>query len=55
MTSQDGLYGLGYTCVTKIVTKRSEIVRLSQSEKSYRSTDCSLKLGDMKLESQVIV
>lgn len=34
MTSQDGLYGLGYTCVTKIITKRSEIARWSESDKN---------------------
>ena len=36
-------------------TNRSELVRVSQSEKAGLSSDCSLQLDCMKLESLVIV
>ena len=36
-------------------TKRSELVRVSQSQKAGLSTDCSLQLDCMKPESLVIV
>ena len=47
-------YDLGYTRATMAVTKRSETVRSSKSQKSRPSSDCSLQLDYMKLESLVI-
>ena len=47
-------YDLGYTRATMKVTKRSEPVRVSKSQKSFLSSDCSLQLDYMKLESLVI-
>ena len=55
MSSRHGPYGLGYTRITKVNTKRSENVSWSKSQKIYLSSDCSLKLGSMKVESLVIV
>ena len=48
-------YGLGYTRATMAVTERGETVRSSESQKSRPSSDCSLQLDYMKLESLVIV
>ena len=48
-------YDLGYTRATMVVTKRSETVKLSKPQKSHLSSDCSLQLDYMKLESLVIV
>ena len=47
-------YDLGYTRATMAVTKRSEAARLSKAQKSRLSSDCSLQLDYMKLESLVI-
>ena len=47
-------YDLGYTRATMVTTKRSEPVRASESQKSHLSSDCSLQLDYMKLESLVI-
>ncbi len=47
-------YDLGYTRATMATTKRSEPARVSQSQKSRPSSDCSLQLDCMKLESLVI-
>ena len=47
-------YDLGYTRATMVKTKRSEVVRRSKSQKSHLSSDCSLQLDYMKLESLVI-
>ena len=47
-------YDLGYTRATMVITKRSEVARRSQSQKSHLSSDCSLQLDYMKLESLVI-
>ena len=47
-------YGLGYTRATMAVTKGSEPARGSESQKSRPSSDCSLQLDCMKLESLVI-
>ncbi len=47
-------YDLGYTRATMRVTKRSDSVRISESQKSSLSSDCSLQLDYMKLESLVI-
>jgi hypothetical protein len=46
---------LGYTGATMIITKRSNNVNWSKSFKNYLSSNCSLKLENMKLESLVIV
>ncbi len=55
MTSNHhALYDLGYTRATMRVTKRSNPVRVSKSHKSSLSSDCSLQLDYMKLESLVI-
>ena len=47
-------YGLGYTRATMAGTKRSNTVRWSKSQKASLSSDCSLQLDYMKLESLVI-
>ena len=47
-------YDLGYTRATMAVTERSETVRSSKSQKSRPSSDCSLQLDCIKLESLVI-
>ncbi len=48
-------YDLGYTRATMDNTKGSETVRSSKSHKVVLSSDCSLQLDYMKLESLVIV
>ena len=53
-SSQHGLYVWGYTRATMGGTKRSEPARESQSQKTVLSSDCSLQLESMKLESLVI-
>ena len=55
MSSPHGPYVQGYTRATMATTKRSETVRWSKSQKSCLSSDWSLKLDSMKLESLVIV
>ena len=47
-------YDLGYTRATMDRTKGSETARLSQSHKSVLSSDRSLQLDCVKLESLVI-
>ena len=47
-------YDLGYTRATMAGTKRSEIVKWSKTHKTSPSSDCSLQLDYMKLESLVI-
>ena len=47
-------YGLGYTRATMAHTKGGERAILSKSQKRRPSSDCSLQLGCMKLESLVI-
>ena len=47
-------YGLGYTRATMAGTKSSNTVRWSKSQKAGLSSDCSLQLDYMKLESLVI-
>ena len=47
-------YDLGYTRATMADTKRSETVRSSKAQKIRLSSDCSLQLDYMKLESLVI-
>ena len=47
-------YDLGYTRATMVITKGSEVARRSKSHKYHLSSDCSLQLDYMKLESLVI-
>ncbi len=53
-SSPHGLYIQGYTRVTMGTTKRSKAARWSKSQKSFLSSDCSLQLDCMKVESLVI-
>ena len=53
-SSPHGLYDQGYTRATMAGTKRCEVARRSQSQKSGLSTDKSLQLDSLKLESLVI-
>ena len=53
-SSPHGLYAQGYTRATMAGTKRRELARGSQSQKTGLSSDCSLQLDCMKLESLVI-
>ncbi len=54
-SSPHGLYGQGYTRATMALTMGSEGVTWSQSFKKRLSSDCTLQLECMKLESLVIV
>ena len=54
MSSHHGLYAQGYTRATMGATKGRKAARWSQSQKSVLSSDCSLQLDCMKLESLVI-
>ena len=47
-------YDLGHTRATMAITKSSETVRSSESQKDSLSSDCGLKLAHMKLELLVI-
>ena len=47
-------YDLGYTRATMVITKGSDLARVSKSHKNHLSSDCSLQLDYMKLESLVI-
>ena len=47
-------YDLGYTRATMAVTKRSDTVRWSESQKGSPSSDCGLQPAHMKLELLVI-
>jgi hypothetical protein len=53
-SSPHGPYAWGYTRTTMAATNRCETARWSQSEKSSPSSDCSLQLDCMKVESLVI-
>ena len=53
-SSPHGPYGLGYTRATMVGTDRCKLARASQSQKANLSTDCSLQLDCMKVESLVI-
>ena len=53
-SSHHGPYAQGYTRATMVDTKRSEAARRSETQKSNRSPDWSLKPDSMKLESLVI-
>ena len=54
MSSQHGLYIQGYTHATMGGTKGSKPVKVSQSQKAVHSSDRSLQLDSVKLESLVI-
>ena len=54
-SSPHGLYVQGYTRATMGGTKGRKPARGSQSHKTVLSSDCSLQLDCMKLESLVIV
>ncbi len=54
-SSPHGLYIQGYTRATMVCTKGCNTARWSQSQKAYPSSDWSLQLDFMKLESLVIV
>ncbi len=53
-SSPHGLYVQGYTRATMAGTKGCEGVSRSQSHKAGLSSDCSLQLDCMKVESLVI-
>ena len=53
-SSPHGPYVQGYTRVTMVGTKRSEVARWSKTQKADLSSDCSLELDCMKLKSLVI-
>ena len=54
MSSHHGLYAQGYTRATMGGTKRCQLARARQSQKAILSSDWSLQLDSMKLESLVI-
>ncbi len=54
-SSPHGPYAWGYTRATMVVTKRCDLAKGSQSQKSHLSPDWSLQLDSMKLESLVIL
>ncbi len=53
-SSPHGLYIQGYTRTTMAETKRSNPAKVSKSQKRCHSSDWSLQLDSMKLESLVI-
>ena len=53
-SSPHGPYGWGYTRTTMVTTEGSKTARWSQSLKGRLSSDWSLQLDSMKLESLVI-
>ncbi len=53
-SSHHGPYVQGYTRATMGGTKGSETAKLSESQKTVPSSDCSLQLDCMKVESLVI-
>ena len=53
-SSHHGLYVQGYTRATMAGTKGRKLARVSQSQKACLSSDCSLQLDCMKVESLVI-
>ena len=54
-SSPHGPHAQGYTRATMVGTKGCETVRWSQSQKTGLSSDWSLQLDSMKVESLVIV
>ena len=55
MSSHHGLYAQGYTRATMGRTKSCHLVTGRESQKPSLSSDWSLQLDSMKLESLVIV
>ena len=53
-SSPHGPYALGCTRATMVGTEGRETARWSKSQKADPSSDCSLQLDCMKLESLVI-
>ena len=53
-SSPHGPYAQGYTRATMVGTKGRDLARASQSQKTGLSSDWSLQLDSMKLESLVI-
>ncbi len=53
-SSPHGLYAPGYTRTTMGGTKGSQLARVCESQKAVLSSDCSLQLDCMKVESLVI-
>ena len=53
-SSPHGPYDRGYTRTTMAITKGCKTARWSQSQKNRLSSDWSLQLDSMKLESLVI-
>ena len=53
-SSPHGLYAQGYTRTTMAGTEGSDAARWRQSQKAGLSSDCSLQLDCMKVESLVI-
>ena len=53
-SSPHGPYALGCTRATMVGTEGCQTVRWSKSQKADPSSDCSLQLDCMKLESLVI-
>ncbi len=53
-SSPHGPYVQGYTRATMGTTKGCKLARVSQSQKSVLSTDRSLQLDSLKVESLVI-
>ncbi len=53
-SSPHGLYVQGYTRTTMDTTERRKLARASLSQKCILSSDWSLQLDSMKLESLVI-
>ena len=47
-------YALGYRRATMVVTKRSEVVTWSKTQKTILNSDCGLKPAHTKLELLVI-
>ena len=54
MSNHHGPYVLGYTRATMAITKSSETVRWSESQKDSLSSDCGLKPAHTKSELLVI-
>jgi hypothetical protein len=54
-SSPHGPYVQGYTRATMVGTKRCKLARASQSQKANLSTDRSLQLDCVKVESLVIL
>ena len=53
-SSPHGPYAQGYTRATMVGTKGCQLARVRQSQKTDLSSDWSLKLDSMKVESLVI-